>query len=244
VEPEPEPEPATLIVVPEPEPAPEPQPEEPPATEPEPFAPVPELTVVEPEHLPDFVVEPPDEIPPVVVPEPEPEPDLSGPLPEFVVEPGADAPAPVARIEPALEPEEEEEDLGPLPDFVIDPNDPDAARRPPPPPPAEPTPILAPRVVSPEEKEPETPTLNFPSSTAFSIPRGSRDDVDEREPRTPRRRPPAELGKPKRSNGPAEPGDDVREATWMEGLSNRLSAYSLSEDDEPPAAEDSESPPE
>jgi hypothetical protein len=96
--------------------------------------------------------------------------------------------------------------------------------------------------VSAEEKEPEPPTLNFPSSTDFSIPRGSRDDVSE--PRTPRRRPPAELGKPKRSNGAAEPGDEMGEASWMEGLSNRLSAYSLSEDEEPSTSEDAEDTPE
>jgi acetyl-CoA synthetase/medium-chain acyl-CoA synthetase len=247
-EPEPESEPATLIAVPhaEPEPEPEPEPEEPAATEPAPAAPAPtpELTVVEPDLLPDYVVERPDgDVPPLVIPEPEPEPDLSGPLPDYVVEPGTESPLPepVARVEPAPPLlEEEEEDLGPLPDFVIDPNDVEAVRRHAPPPPPEPTPSLAPREVGPEETEPTLPTLNFPSSTAFSIPRGSRDDESQREQRSPRPRPPAELGTSKRSTAPAEPGDEGQEVSWMDGLSNRLSAYSLSEDEEPPAAEDAD----
>ena len=46
-----------------------------------------------------------------------------------------------------------------------------------------------------------------------------------------RRRPPADPGKSKQSTEPAEPGDEGNEVSWMAGLSNRLSAYSLSEDD-------------
>jgi acetyl-CoA synthetase len=242
-DPELEPEPATLVVVPEPEvePEPEPEPYEPPTTTPEPEPRPAELTVAEPEPLPEYVVEHHGDGPPAVVPEPEPEPDLSGPLPEFVVEPDASEPEPVALLEPVVSAdEEEEEDLGPLPDYVIDPNDPEAAKRPPPPPPPEPKPILAPLVPAPEESEPAAPTLNFPSSTAFSIPRGSREENGEREARSPRPRPQSEPGKTKRSTEPAEPGDEAQEASWMEGLSNRLSAYSLSGDDEPSASEDDE----
>jgi acetyl-CoA synthetase len=229
-DPEPEPEPATLAAVPESQP--EPEPIEPAHTEAVPSAaPVPELTVIEPERLPDYVIELPAEPPPVVVPEPEPEPDLSGPLPDFLLEPDATEAAAVVRLEPSVEDEEEEVDLGPLPDYVIDPNDPEAAvRKHVPPPPPEPTPILAPRPVEPEEP-PVAPALNFPSAAAFTIPRADRDN-ESRDSRTPRIRPPAEPGKHKRSSNAAEPGDEASEVSWMEGLSNRLSAYSLSEEDE------------
>ena len=237
------PEPSAPVVVPqaeaeaelEPDVEPEPQQR---APEPELPDPMPELTVVEPEHLPDFVIDTPDDVPPVVIPEPEPEPDLSGPLPEFVVEPTVadEAPAQVVRIEPVRAPDEpeEEEDLGPLPDYVIDPNDPDAARKhAPPPPPPEPQPILAPRPVA-EEPAPAAPAaLSFPSAAAFSIPRVRDDD---RETRTARSRPQAEAAARKRSPQPAEPGDEQQEVGWMAGLSNRLSAYSLAEDDDDSSA--------
>jgi hypothetical protein len=177
-----------------------------------------------------------------VIPEPEPEPDLSGPLPEFVVEPSAEpVPTPTARVEPLLEPEEEE-DLGPLPDYVIDPTKPQEARPAPPPPAPEPKPVfeapLAQKKV--EESPSEAAGLYFPPVTAFPSPRPDRDEDDSQDGRrAPRRRPPTELkdSKAKRSTEPAEPGDEPGETGWMEGLSNRLSAYSLSEDDESPAGD-------
>ena len=237
---EPEPAPAAEVA-PEPEPEREPEPElepEPPALvalpepEPKPVEP-PAFTVVDTTSLPDYVVDEPDEIPPVVVPEPEPEPDLSGPLPEFVLEPSSEP-------EPAPQPEpEEEEDLGPLPDYVIDPASPEAAR---PAPPAAPAPESRPIFEAPRaETKPseETPSqaagLNFPPVTAFPTLSADRDDDSRDTPRAPRRRPAAEVGKPKRSSEPAEPGDETGEVGWMAGLSNRLSAYSLSEDE--PAAD-------
>jgi AMP-binding enzyme C-terminal domain len=247
----PEPEPVeetapglpALVVVPAPEPEPEPEPEESPpqAIAPEPEAAhVPELEVIETPSLPDYVIAEPDEVPPVVIPEPEPEPDLSGPLPEFVVEPSAEPePAPTPRFEPLLEPEEEE-DLGPLPDYVIDPTKPQEARPAPPPPAPEPKPVFeAPRAQKKVEESPsEAAGLYFPPVTAFPTPRADPDGEDtQQDRRAPRRRPPAELNASKRSTEPAEPGDEVGETGWMEGLSNRLSAYSLSEDDESPAVD-------
>jgi acyl-coenzyme A synthetase/AMP-(fatty) acid ligase len=234
-EPEPEPEPVALVAVPEPEPDAEPQPE------PEPSH-TPEFSVVDSPTLPDYVIDEPEEVAPVVVPEPEPEPDLSGPLPEFVVEPSPEnEPTPLAQVPPQLEPEEEE-DLGPLPDYVIDPNLPPELRPAPPPAPAPPEIALKLTVeVTSDETDgsPRSTELNFPSVTSFSITR----DHSETAPRGDRpgssKRPGADLGKAKRSSQPAEPGDDVGEVGWMEGLSNRLSAYSLSEDDDPgPAADD------
>ena len=221
-----------LIVLPEPEPTSEPEPDH-----------TPEFTVVEPPApMPDYVIDEPEGPPPVVVPDPEPEPEL-GPLPDFVVEPGsAPEPAPMP-VESALVPEEEE-DLGPLPDFVIDPSLPPELRPAPPPTPVPAQPAAAvPPLKVPTSEKPE-PTMSnaagvyFPPTTAFPIPR---DDDDDDAPRggkrAPRPRPAAELGKSKRSTEPAEPGDEGNEVGWMAGLSNRLSAYSLSDDEAQSASE-------
>jgi hypothetical protein len=187
--------------------------------------------------LPDYVIDQPDEIPPVVLPEPEPEPDLSGPLPEFVIEPAPAEAAPVPRLEPVAT--AEEESLGPLPDYVIDPDDPRAARKhAPPAPPPEPTPILMPRPVAQEEPR-ESPALNFPSAGAVSIPRKDQTDAEPHEARAARPRPPAESDAPSHEPASAEPGDEGSgEVGWMAGLSNRLSAYSLAEDEERAARPD------
>ena len=199
--------------------------------------------------MPDYVIDEPEGPPPVVVPDPEPEPEL-GPLPDFVVEPGsAPEPAPMP-VESALVPEEEE-DLGPLPDFVIDPSLPPELRPAPPPKPVPVQPEAAvPPLKVPTSEKPE-PTMSnaagiyFPPTTAFPIPR---DDDDDDAPRggkrAPRPRPAAELGKSKRSTEPAEPGDEGNEVGWMAGLSNRLSAYSLSDDEAQSASEsDAHEPP-
>jgi acyl-coenzyme A synthetase/AMP-(fatty) acid ligase len=233
VEPTPEPEPPALVVVPEPEPESQPEPEHRPefsvVSEPEPASP-----------LPDYVLDEPDGSPPVVVPDPEPEPEL-GPLPDFVVEPGPEQDAPPTPVESALEPEEEE-DLGPLPDFVIDPSLPPELRPAPPPPPAPVTPPPAPSLQVPTSAKPEATKSNassagiyFPPTTAFPIRRD--DDESPRQRTQPSRRRPAadpgkdDAGKKKRSTEPAEPGDEGTEVGWMAGLSGRLSAYSLSDED-------------
>jgi acyl-coenzyme A synthetase/AMP-(fatty) acid ligase len=237
VEPEPTPEvepedsePPTLVVLPdlEPEPAPEHTPE---------FAAAAEAAT----PLPEYVIDEP-EGPPPVTPEPEPQPEL-GPLPDFVLEPdpsAAAAPAPPA--EAALE-TEEEEDLGPLPDFVIDPDLPPELR---PEPPQKPVPVTPPPPTAlqvPTSERPE-PTMSnasaagiyFPPTTAFPVRRDD-DDGAAREKRAPRRRPAADQNKSKRSSEPAEPGDEGAEAGWMAGLSNRLSAYSLADEDAEPEDE-------
>ena len=192
----------------------------------------PSFRVIDSPPLPEYVIDEPDGAPPVVVPEPEPEPDLSGPLPEFVVEPSAGAaapPPPPPRVE--QEPEEEE-DLGPLPDYVIDPTKPRPARPGAPPPP---TPS---RSSSPRQSRSDvegTPSqaagLYFPPVTAFPTPRPDRDDDDEPRERRAAAAARADLDASKRSGTPAEPGDEGMGSDWMQGLSNRLSAYSLSEDE-------------
>jgi acyl-coenzyme A synthetase/AMP-(fatty) acid ligase len=233
---EPEPEPPALIVLPEPAPSPEPTPE------PEH---VPEFIVAsEPAPMPDYVIDAPDGPPPVVQPEPEPEPEL-GPLPDFVVEPGsAPEPQPMP-VESALE-ADEEEDLGPLPDFVIDPDLPPELRPAPPPKPVPVPPAPVPPLKVPTSEKPE-PTMSnaaglyFPPTTAFPI--LSDDDSPRESKPKPRRRPPAEGGKSRHSTQPAEPGDEAGEVSWMAGLSNRLSAYSLSDDETPPPGEPAEQEP-
>ena len=243
---EPEPEAPALVALPESEQDPQPV-----AESPSP----PEFTVVtEPAPLPDYVIEQPDEPQPVVIPEPEPEPQL-GPLPEYVVisDPTTiDAPTPHVAASP---PEDEEEDLGPLPDYVIDPSRLPEPKPTPPPPPAAaaPTPPIK---VAPDPNVASSSSNNvglyFPPVTAFPTPR--KDDDDDSAParesrRATRRRPPAEPGNAKRSAEPAEPGDEGTEVGWMQGLSNRLSAYSLADDevqepvdapDEPSTDEDSD----
>jgi acyl-coenzyme A synthetase/AMP-(fatty) acid ligase len=225
LEAEPEPEPPALVAVPEPEPEP---PQQAAPAEPEP----PAATIVDTAALPDFVIGEADEAPPVVVPEPEPEPDLSGPLPEFVVEPDPELASGPPPPPPGLPEPEEEEDLGPLPDYVVDPSNPRAVRPAPPPPPEPPRIFETPRT---EAKAEETPSqaagLYFPPTTAFPTPRPDDEDESREKRRASRPRPSAELKSSKGSSQPAEPGDEASEATWMEGLSNRLSAYSLSEDE-------------
>jgi len=238
-EPEQEPEPAapTLVALPEPEPEAEPEHTPEFATEPEhtpEFAASSEASTA----LPDYVVDRPDGPLPVVVPEPEPEPEL-GPLPDYVRESTSDseegaAPIPAAS---ALEPEEEV-DLGPLPDFVIDPNLPPELRPAPPPKPEPVTPPPAPSLKVQTTAKAEEATMSnaeasglyFPPTTAFPIRRDDDDDAPRPKRPAPRRQA-AEPPKGKRSTEPAEPGDEGAEVGWMAGLSNRLSAYSLSDEE-------------
>jgi len=260
LEPEPEPEPIVEpepVVIREPEPVAEvsPVPEPEPVTEPEP-TPEPVVTMAaepavppaaeavrEPEHKPEFTVisEPdPAQLPDVVVEspserpveQPKPEPVAAAspePLPDFVVPPGSAPKAPPTP--PAPEPEP---DLGPLPDYIVDPNRPTEAR------PTAPEraaasaakPFL--EVAGKPESEASPPGLYFPPVTSFPAPREEPDDSERRRdtPKAPRRRAAAEPGKSKRGkSGAAEPGDEADEVSWMQGLSNRLSAYSLAEEE-------------
>ena len=56
--------------------------------------------------------------------------------------------------------------------------------------------------------------------------------------KSPRGRPAAGSGRSKRVRSrEAEPGDESEEVSWMEGLSNRLSAYSLAGEEASPRSE-------
>jgi acyl-coenzyme A synthetase/AMP-(fatty) acid ligase len=260
---EPDPEPAVAAeTVDEPEPVaaaepeaglePEPEPISAPATTsgaapaPEPTH-RPEFTVIstpEPETLPDYVVESSSEAPPVAPPAPEPVTSAPEPLPDFVIQPeaGSARSAPPPLPEPEPEPE-----LGPLPDYVVDPTRPPESRpshdhlRPA---------AEAPRTfleVAPDTGSGDPPSgLYFPPVTSFPTPREDADEGDHgREPPRPsRRRPAPETGKTKRGkSGAAEPGDEAEEVSWMAGLSNRLSAYSLAEEEASSAGEPDEEKP-
>ncbi len=127
---------------------------------------------------------------------------------------------------------------------MIDPTNPQPRPAPPPPPAPPPKPVFEAPAAKQDVKK-ETPSeaagLYFPPVTAFPAPRADRDDDEPRESRrAPRTRPPAEPKPSKRSTEAAEPGDEGSESNWMEGLSNRLSAYSLSEDDAQKNAEPEE----
>jgi acyl-coenzyme A synthetase/AMP-(fatty) acid ligase len=222
VTPEPEPEPHAEAVPPL-EPISEPEPPAAPADEPEP-EPAPSEVAAEAE--PSDEQEPP-QVGAVVelVPPPAPvvDPDAE-PLPDFVVSPSQAAEhAPSPPPEPAPSPlEEDEEDLGPLPEYIVDPE-----RRLEPVATTEPAP-------SPPPGEPETPTLpSFPSAPALDLGTAlhtRHGDDEPTPPSAPRQRPESPPTDPKRHGSTAEPGDEADETSWMQGLTSRLSAYSLDEE--------------
>ena len=179
-----------------------------------------------PEPLPEYVVEP------AVAPEPIVEPEPPGPvvpaeaepptvLPDYVVEPSRE-PAPVAfHAEP--EPEEDEE-LGPLPEYVVDPDRPTPLEAVPPPSPVAEVPTPAPSSPVETDDDPRaglgiTPVTEFPQVDA-----GAKREASVR------RRLSQPAAKPDTQRSLGEPGDEGEEIGWMQGLSSRLSAYSLDSD--------------
>ncbi|HSF62524.1 MAG TPA: AMP-binding protein [Gaiellaceae bacterium] len=256
VSPQPEPEPESIVREPQPEPVAETAPalaSEPLETRPEPeHVPVhtPEFSSApEPAPLPNYVVEPPEhepaELP--VEPAPEPEPVASiapEPLPDFIIPPGTTEPPPPP---PAPEPEDEV-DLGPLPDYVVDP---DRPRGPTLPEPEWSAPLPTPKPLVEASGKPDAGTssgLQFPSAASFPAPRSDEDGEAEfgrDAPKAPRGRSAAGGDRPKRVRSrQAEPGDESEEVSWMEGLSNRLSAYSLAADEAEPPTEPKNDDPE
>lgn len=231
-----EPEPVVSVEATAAEPLPEPE------FEPEP---TPVAAIPEPEPFPDYVVEPEPEL--WTAAEAAPllplEPDLvvtpeDEPLPDFIVDPEHTV-EPVVEAVPEPEPEPE---LGPLPDYIRDP-----AREP------DSTPEVAaerefpPLRVSEPVSEPEQPVvplgdLGLPPVTDFP----SADDASEppRLRRPSRQATPASKARATRGHSTGEPGDEPEEATWMQGLSKRLSAYSLGDDEAPSTPKKNNSDPE
>ncbi|HXG76328.1 MAG TPA: hypothetical protein VNJ53_07140, partial [Gaiellaceae bacterium] len=224
-EPEPEPEPVALV---EPEPEPEPVALEPspPAVEPasaawpEPpsSAPQPPSSTPEPVREPDPAAPAAerheaagDAVPPVPAREPEP-------LPDYIVVSDAPPPPP-----PAPEPEPEP-DLSalPLPDYIVDPEHP------------------RPRIVEPVEEDGDDPVARLSRRLASEFPPVSGSAASDgrgrpapKMPATDRAREEAERKSRKRRSA-EDPGDVAGDLSWMRQLSDRLSAYSLA-DDEPSA---------
>ncbi len=243
------PEPTAAAPMPEPEPAPPryfvqpvpelevvaeaaPEPERGPVRQPEPDAapvsspePEPRLVIApEPVSEPTAHEQPEPElgVPPepelVVAPEPEPEPS---PEPKLVIAPEpvfspADEPAPETAAEtapdPVVEPDPEpEDDLDHLPDYVVDPSrDSEHEREPP----------------------PQFLDVGLPPVTNFPT-LGERAESDHPAGQEPRARPPRRLIEASTALEPSigEPGDEADEMGWMKGLSNRLNAYNLAENE-------------
>jgi hypothetical protein len=154
------------------------------------------------------------------------------PLPDYVVAPDPSAGPPAPPPPPSPEPEPEP-DLGPLPDYIVDPNRPAPPRPEPKPREVEPAPRAADPVTASREEVSgaEAAGIYFPPVTSFPAPRDDDDESPRPEPRkAPRRRPAAEPAKPKSKRSQEEPGDETAEPSWMAGLSNRLSAYSLAKE--------------
>ena len=141
----------------------------------------------------------------------------------------APEPRPPVQPTPFLE---EEPDLGPLPDYVVDPEQPRRAA-----PVAVPDPTPAPTMQEPEiyeppPPEPEDPLAGLGLKPVTEFP--TLESHPDREATHPRRRSAAhqDVKAERRSEG--EPGDEPEEVGWMQGLSNRLSAYSLDTEDDAP----------
>ena len=230
-EPEPEPAPAA-------EPAPELESVAETEAEPELFVPEPEPVAeaalyAEPTYLPE--PEPVVEQDPEPVFFTEPEPDVLEPEPMAEAEPEVEPepepeavallepePEPVAELEPEPEPEAVAvEDDEPLPDFIV--------------------------VRGPNE-EPTTPPplvgLGLPAVTDFTLDPGRNSEPRPKtEPRPPDPDPDPDK-RPRRGRSAPEPGEDGDDVGWMEGLSSRLSAYSLEGEDESPGGAEHDREPE
>jgi hypothetical protein len=197
-------------------------------------------------------------------PEPEPEPEATPePDPEPTPEPVAGVPEsasdliverpqePVRVPEPASALEDPPADPGPLPDYVVDPDRQHGDQPPPKPAPVAQEPVAQgwPSPAFPDmepptpEPEPSLEHLGLPPLSEF--PGVTRDDSPPVRPTARQRAPeparpapePKRRGRRGRSAG--EPGDEQEGMGWMDGLSSRLSAYSLTnESDAPPAEED------
>ena len=226
VEPDVEPEPtAEHVVEPDVDPDVDPEPKAPEAA----WAPMPSLTPkpdgdAEPQTPPDFIVyEPSPEPEPPAEPEPtaasilDPEPD-PGPLPDYIVDPEKPSERPVQPA-PATEPPSDTRSTPPS--FIIEPEP------------------------SAESPEPSLANLGLPPLTEFpgvnrerAPESGTREEPERLPSAQSRPEPTKKRGRRGRSNG--EPGDEPEAVDWMDGLSSRLSAYSLAQEDAAPDAEQDE----
>jgi acyl-coenzyme A synthetase/AMP-(fatty) acid ligase len=236
-----EPEPPALEVEPEPELEQEVEPLATDAWKPlpslEPLADLEQDSEAEPESEPEPVAE--------VYAEPEPAPE---PLPEAVW-----TPVPGAEPEPETKPTdafselviEQEPDPGALPDYIVDPDkqtdQPARSAAPPPPEPkqeSQQAPSSPGSAAASAEPEPSLESLGLPPLTEFPGTTPDRPPLKRRRPERsaaePSERPPEPDRKRRRrrTRSEGEPGDEEEGMGWMDGLSNRLSAYSLADESE------------
>ena len=213
----------------------------------------------EPEPAPEAVWTP--------VPGAEPEPELAtdptDAFSELVIErPEEREPAGVApeASASALDPEPE---TGPLPDYIVDPDkQADGTAKPAPPPEPKPEPWQAPTfpgsaAAASAVPEPSLEGLGLPPLTEFPGVTRDRPPLKRTRPqRDPAQRDTAERGTAEPAERPAEPekkrrrrrtsrsagepGDEQEGMGWMDGLSNRLSAYSLADGGEDAADEEAD----
>jgi hypothetical protein len=159
-------------------------------------------------------------------------------LPDYVVHEAEAVPEP-PKLPSGLEPEP---DPGPLPDYVVDPErqaEPPPAPRVVPPAPRE-EPRVAPLSMEgradqgpPAHDEPSLANLGLPPLSEFPSFVRDEDGADAGAAKKSKRRGPEPPKRPPRERSDGEPGDEIAGGDWMAGLSSRLSAYSLSDDDEP-----------
>ncbi len=189
----------------------------------------------EPTHAAEPILEPEAEV------EADVEPELEAdPVADLVIEPES-APRPPEIVADPLADEPVEH--GPLPDYIVDPDrgeDPPSGPVVQPDPPAETWPSAgfpeSTHAIS-EPPEPALENLGLPPLSEF--PGISRDAPEAPRPQE-RGRAPEAKGRPApqpkrrgRRRKAAEPGDEVEPTTWMDGLSSRLSAYSLTGEEMP-----------
>jgi acyl-coenzyme A synthetase/AMP-(fatty) acid ligase len=217
------------VALPEP-PVPEPEalvPEPDPVSEPDP-APEPEALVPELQPLPvEPVVEPEPEMvaaePKPLAPEPMPTVSSpAGPADELILEPlrppePEPDPGPVAEVIPLVEPEPDF-DPDELPDYVVVPGSERPAQESPIAPADLSFPSIPELVLEPATEQGTMEPRTTAREETQDAPQRERDASDRR------------TGKDRRRHSSHEPGDEGDETGWMQGLSNRLSAYSLSED--------------
>jgi hypothetical protein len=161
--------------------------------------------------------------------------------PTTTPEPVPPVPEPVSALEP-------EPDPGPLPDYVVDPAKP-RERAPEEKPTPQPVPVLRlePQASIGPEPEPDEPSLaglGLPPLTEFPSVRKEPDAEDDGTAPTTKpatkgkrsRQAPVSSRRGRRDQSAEEPGDEAEAIDWMDGLSSRLSAYSLADDSTAPDA--------
>ena len=154
-------------------------------------------------------------MPQASAPDPEPEPD-NGALPDYIVDPDKQTDQPLKPVPPPPEPEPETQQAPTSPGSAADSAEP----------------------------EPSLEALGLPPLTEFPGTAPDRPPLKRMRPERniaePSERPaePDKKRRRRRTRTAGEPGDEPEGLGWMDGLSNRLSAYSLADESEEAATDD------